>query len=140
MYDKHKEFINYYLLISNNPLIKINCIIFIISILYYKNKIEKIEQIKKNLDKYKITKKILNRYGKKIEMVFIEMENIKNVIEKKDFKILKNEKNDIECLICINEIKKNTTIIKCNKCNKKLGHYICLIKWIIKNKCIICRK
>ena len=81
----------------------------------------------------------INKYGKKIEIIFLKIENIKNQIKKKNYEILKNDKNE-ECLICITEIKKNMTIIKCNKCKKELGHYTCLIKWIVNNNCIICRK
>jgi hypothetical protein len=45
------------------------------------------------------------------------------------------------CPICYDEVVSNSVLIKCQYCNKYIGHLQCAATWIQKNKhCPICRE
>lgn len=54
---------------------------------------------------------------------------------KGDTKGLKNQDDVLMCPICWLEVKSESiTLIECNSCNKYVGHFLCVSKWLTKNK------
>ena len=63
-----------------------------------------------------------------------------------DEKCLRDSDNKIMCLICLENIEQlKITLVQCNKCNKYIGHMLCIYNYIcnkkgINIKCINCQQ
>jgi hypothetical protein len=75
------------------------------------------------------------------DVEYNEIENVRPDVVHKPFifeivtefdqtKSLYDQNNQINCIICMDELKIDHSIVECLQCNKYVGHQQCIQKWI----------
>ena len=75
------------------------------------------------------------------DVEYNEIENVRPDVVHKPFifeivtefdqtKSLYDQNNQINCIICMDELKIDHSIVECLQCNKYIGHQQCIQKWI----------
>ena len=96
-----------------------------------------------NIDKFKILIETMNKVLSYPKFNFNLIHNYDLIL---DEKCLRDSDNKIMCLICLENIEiPKITLVQCKKCNKYIGHMLCIYNYIcnkkgINVKCINCQQ
>jgi hypothetical protein len=126
-----------------NPLHKSNTVLIIIASLYNTNRMLLTKQFDKIFDNFDIKYDYNGLIKKNIDNIMrikTNIEIIEKIIITLGFEIINDEQTE-SCVICFDDVEQTEICaIKCNSCQKKLGHVHCVVPWINNNKtCPNCR-
>jgi hypothetical protein len=142
-YKIYKKYIHYYLKKCQCPIFRYNLFIIVQQAYFNTDQLYENNQFLEFVKSFDISVDIHKRYGKDFEKLQKQIQNIEELIQKKQFSVCReNNLTDDVCMICQDNLSDIfTATMKCNGCKKELGHVSCLLKWIkLENsRCPNCR-
>lgn len=121
----------------------LNIVHKILAAIIYTNRNIKFNNISKAIKYYTVDRSKLNISSayEKIQTLLKFIADRNHFIEDLGYKITRKSKIGEPCVICLIDINAdNLIMVKCNKCNRELGHVGCIAKWLATNEsCPMCR-